>query len=168
MVETQTRGADWTALISLDDVERRHRMRAWLARLTALDEESRLNELEAMVRAEYQLPAAELHRFTASRLRAWIDLQAADPGQARVLADAYNRVFARVPGDLAMKRAAVLQNVGRTELTEAELAAFDGLLPILSDAIAHRRNPSATRVSGVAAAEEARATGPRKRGWRFW
>lgn len=130
--------------------------------ITALDEAARLDRLEGMARAEYALPDADLHRFTASRLRAWIELDQTDPGQAQLLASAYDRVFQRVPAELAMRRAMLIQSVARSELTAEEIVELDRMAPSLMQAVPH-----AAAMSGIRQREapvEQRAK-PR---WKFW
>lgn len=153
----------WSNLAALDEEARRAAMTERFRRLASTEETERLRELEAMVRAEYALPEAELHRFTLSRLRAWLQLHEQDRGQASALARAYDAVFQRVPGELAMRRATVVQTVARTELTPEELTALDEMAPTLMQSVAHR--PGGT--TDLRARTEA-DTAPRKPRWKFW
>jgi hypothetical protein len=157
-----TPDATWSDLLALDDAARQRAMIERFRQLTTLDEAERLDRLEAMARAEYALKDPDLHRFTASRLRAWIDLDRDDPGQAQVLAAAYDRVFQRVPAELAMRRAMLVQSVARSELTAEEVAELDKMAPSLMQAVPH-----ATAMSGISQREvtpERRA----KPKWKFW
>jgi hypothetical protein len=132
--------------------------------LFAITETARLDELEGMARAEYALPDAELHRFTASRLRAWIELDRVDPGQAQLLATAYDRVFERVPVELAMRRAMLVQSVARSELTPAEVAEIRKITPGLMQA------EPASMPSAMGGLRERVVTGTDKARpkWKFW
>lgn len=156
----------WSNLAALDEERRRGAMRERFVRLAAVDEAQRLRDLEAMVRAEYGLPEAELHDFTRSRLRAWIELRERDPGQATALARAYDTVFKRVPGDLAMRRATVVQSVARADLSDSEIAALDEMAPTLMQSVAHRSGGhGATDLRARVASEAGTAKKPR---WKFW
>jgi hypothetical protein len=130
--------------------------------LTALDEAERLDRLEAMARAEYALPDPDLHRFTASRLRAWIELDREDPGQAQLLASAYDRVFQRVPAELAMRRAMLVQSVARSELTAEEVVELDKMAPTLMQAVPHAASMTGIRQREVAPERRAKSK------WKFW
>lgn len=152
----------WSDLVSLDDAERQRAMIERFRQLTALDEPTRLDRLEAMARAEYALPDTDLHRFTASRLRAWIELDRTDAGQAQLMASAYDRVFQRVPAELAMRRAMLVQSVARSELSAEEIAELDKMAPTLMQAVPH-----AASMTGIRAREVPKA--PRaKPKWKFW
>ena len=152
----------WSDLSSLDDAARQREMVERFRQVTGLDEAARLDKLEAMARAEYALPDDVLHRFTASRLRAWIQLDHTDPGQAQLLASAYDRVFQRVPAELAMRRAMLVQSVARSELTPEEIAELDRMAPTLMQAVPH-----ATAMSGIRAREVTPASAA-KPWWKFW
>jgi hypothetical protein len=152
----------WSDLSSLEDAARQREMVERFRQLTGLEDTARLDKLEAMARAEYALPDADLHHFTASRLRAWIELDHTDPGQAQLLASAYDRVFQRVPAELAMRRAMLVQSVARSELSAEEVAELDKMAPTLMQAVPH-----ATTMSGI---REREAT-PEQRAkpwWKFW
>ncbi len=155
----------WSNLAVLDEQARRKAMSERFVRLASAEESERIRELEAMVRAEYALPEDELHSFTCSRLRAWIELREQDPGQASALARAYEAVFRRVPGELAMRRATVVQSVARTELSPEELAALDELMPQLLESVPHRSGEAG---SGVRARSDVAATPKAKPRWKFW
>lgn len=156
--------ASWSGLSALDEEGRRAAITERYRHLVSADESQRLSELEGMVRAEYQLADAELYSFTLSRLRAWIQLRAHDPGQASALARAYDQVFRRVPGELAMRRAAVVQTVARTDLQDDEVAALEEMVPALMQSVAHRSSGGRTDLPARASEEPARR-GPR---WKFW
>ena len=152
----------WSDLVSLEAAPQQSAMVERFRQLTALEESARLDKLEAMARAEYALPDVELHRFTASRLRAWIELDHTDPGQAQLLASAYDRVFQRVPAELAMRRAMLVQSVARSELTPEEVAELDKMAPTLMQAVPHAAGISGIREREVTPAREA------KPWWKFW
>lgn len=153
----------WSNLVTLEEEPRQRAMAERFRHLAATEETERLRELEAMVRAEYTLPDTELHAFTRSRLRAWIELRAHDRGQASALARAYDAVFQRVPGEIAMKRATVVQTVARTELNDDELAALDEMVPTLLQSVAHRQGGATTDLR----ARDAAGTSKKPR-WKFW
>ncbi len=157
-----TPDSSWSELIALDDAARQRAMVERFRQLTALDEGARLDRLEGMARAEYALPDADLHRFTASRLRAWIELDHKDPGQAQLLASAYDQVFRRVPAELAMRRAMLVQSVARSELTAEEIAELDKMAPSLMQVVPH-----ATTMSGIRQREATPEPRAKPR-WKFW
>jgi len=134
--------------------------------LSTLEESQRLDRLEAMARAEYALPEVELHQFTASRLRAWIELDRNDPGQAQLLATAYDQVFKRVPAELAMRRAMAIQSVARSDMTPEEIVELDRLVPALMAAVPH--TGSAQKAMGGIRQREATPARTAKPKWKFW
>jgi hypothetical protein len=152
----------WSNLAALDEEGRRTAMTERFRRLASEDEASRLRELEAMVRAEYALPEQELHAFTLSRLRAWIELEEHDPGQAMAIAGAYDKVFDRLPANLAMRRASVVQTVARMELTAEEMQHLDLMESRVLASVPHRSGEGAIRqrVAGDTARQ--------KPWWKFW
>lgn len=156
--------SSWSDLINEDDVARQRSMVERFGKLSTIEEAARLDQLEGMARAEYALPDAELHRFTASRLRAWIELDRVDPGQAQLLATAYDQVFQRVPVELAMRRAMLVQSVARSELTPAEVAELRRLIPSLMQA------EPASMPSAMGGLRERVVTGTDKARpkWKFW
>ena len=154
----------WSELITQDDASRQRAMVERFTRLATLEEAARLDELEGMARAEYALPDSDLHRFTASRLRAWLEIDRADSGQAQLLATAYDHVFQRVPVELAMRRAMLVQSVARSELTKEETADLRRLIPGLMQA------EPASMPSAMGGLRERVVTGTSKARpkWKFW
>lgn len=157
----------WSRLADLEVPQRMEAMAERMRRLASVEEAERARELEAMVRAEYALPDVELRQFTLSRLRAWLQLHAQDPGQSRALASAYRVVFQRVPAELALRRTSVVQSVAREELTAEELTQLDELIPDVLEAVAHARKES-TPASRLLAQQPVAVTAERKPRWKFW
>jgi hypothetical protein len=154
----------WSDLITQDDDSRQRSMIERFTRLSTVEAAARLDELEGMARAEYALPDADLHRFTASRLRAWIELDRIDPGQAQLLASAYDAVFQRVPVELAMRRAMLVQSVERSALTVEEVAELRRITKGLM------QDEPASMPSAMGGLRERVVTGTSKQrpAWQFW
>lgn len=157
----------WSNLAALDERQRMEAMTERMRRLATVDEAARGRELEAMVRAEYALPDSDLRDFTLSRLRAWLQLHGQDPGQSHALARAYHAVFERVPAEVALRRASVVQSVAREELTAEELTALDELIPDLLEPVAHARKESIVG-SRLLERQPAAAGAERRPRWKFW
>lgn len=157
----------WSSLAALGDRQRREAMTERMRRLAAVDDAERTRELEAMVLAEYALPEADLRDFTLSRLRAWLQLHAQDPGQSHALASAYRAVFQRVPADIALRRASVVQSVAREDLTAEELTELDELIPDVLEPVAHAKKES-TPTSRLLEQQPVAVTAERKPRWKFW
>ncbi len=148
----------WSNLAALGE---RQRMEAMV------DEAERVRELEAMVLAEYALPEADLRDFTLSRLRAWLELHEQDPGQSHALASAYHAVFQRVPADIALRRASVVQSVAREDMTAEELTELDELIPDVLEPVAHAKKES-TPTARLLEQQPVAVGAERKPRWKFW
>lgn len=157
----------WSDLAALEERECAEAMSERMRRLASVDEEERVRELEAMVLAEYALPDASLREFTVHRLRAWLELHAQDPGQSRALASAYRLVFQRVPADIALRRASVVQSVAREQLTAEELTELDELIPDVLEPVAHARKDSSPS-SRLLEQQPVAVRAERKPRWKFW
>jgi len=151
---------DWVALASLDAKERVEQMRERFRALFSLSDEERRARLAAMIHAEYELPDTELHEFTLSRLRAWIELAAEDREATRALGQGYDDVFDRLPASIAMRRATILQTVAGRELTISDIDTLFDVIPGLT-----RQLPQKQHAIRSAEAEPVRR---KERGKPFW
>jgi hypothetical protein len=162
----------WSDLAQSDAASRQRAMEERFARLAAKGEDERLHEIEAMILAEYSLGEKELQEFTASRLRAWIALEQRDPAQAQAATRGYDRVFDRMPGDLAMRRATVVQTVARQELSAEEIEALFDLIPSMVRHLPRAKQDIMRNVESQNRIEAARtrtAAGRAKKPfWKFW
>ena len=121
----------WSALSDSEASTRIAEMRQRFEALAELDQAAREQQAEAMIRAEYALDDQLLADFTESRLRSWLDLAADNLPGAQDVASAYNKAFERVPGGIAMHRAALVHTVARDRLTPEDMDVLFELIPRL-------------------------------------
>jgi hypothetical protein len=138
-VVAKAEGTQWAALVSLDEAERVRAMQEQLDSVLALEEEERLVAVEDMVRAEYLLADPELRTFTASRLRVWARIGSRDMEAARTIARLYDAVFDRLPADLAMRRASMVQSVARADISAQELETLFEVIPSILRQVPRQR-----------------------------
>ena len=93
----------WSALSDEEPAARISGMRQRFDAMAGLDQATREQQAEAMIRAEYALEDEQLADFTESRLRSWLSLAADNLPEAQDVASAYNMAFERVPGGIAMR-----------------------------------------------------------------
>ncbi len=159
----------WSALSDAEPSARISEMRQRFDALAGLDEAAREQQAESMIRAEYALEDEKLADFTESRLRAWLSLAADNLQVAQDVANAYNTAFERVPGAIAMRRAALVHTVARDRLTPEDMDVLYELVPRLVANV-----PRASQEAVEHAAELARkARGEpvvrrAKPWWKFW
>ncbi len=121
----------WSALSDSEASARVSEMQQRFDALAALDQAAREQQAEAMIRAEYALEDEQLADFTESRLRSWLSLSADNLEAAQGAAQAYNTAFERVPGAIAMRRAALVHTVARDRLTPEDMDVLYELIPRL-------------------------------------
>ena len=121
----------WSDLSTLDPEARIAAMRERFDRLAGADAAERDRESEAMILAEYTLEDEQLHAFTASRLRSWMALSGDNLEQARIVSGAYDMAFQRVPGEMAMRRATIVQTLAREEFGPEDIDVLYELIPRL-------------------------------------
>ena len=159
----------WSALSDAEPAARISGMRQRFDALAGFDQAAREEQAEAMIRAEYALEDQQLADFTESRLRSWLSLAADNLQGAQDVANAYNKAFERVPGAIAMRRAALVHTVARDRLTPDDMDVLFELIPRLVANV-----PRASQEAVEHAAELARkAAGEpvarrRKPWWKFW
>jgi hypothetical protein len=159
--------SDWAALASLEEErERTSQMGERFRSLLALPEEERRARLEAMIRAEYELPDKELRDFTRSRLRSWIALGEEDREAAKSLGKGYDDVFETLPANTAMRRATIVQTIASHDLTLAEMDALFSIIPGLARQVEQKRPPM--RTAAPEALEASAAALAAKRARPFW
>ncbi|MYI83153.1 MAG: hypothetical protein F4056_07650 [Chloroflexi bacterium] len=159
----------WSALSDAEPSARISEMRQRFDALSRLDQPSREQQAESMIRAEYALDDESLADFTESRLRSWLSLAADNIEGARDVARAYDRAFERVPGEMAMHRAGLVHMIARDRLTPEDTDVLYELIPRLVENV-----PRASQEAVEHAAEVSRLTGggPAASGgkpwWKFW
>ncbi len=130
-LEARPGDTTWSGLIALAPEPRVSAMRERYELLLALPDAELERKLEDMIVAEYALDHANLHDFTASRLRAMLGIAEQDVERARRVASAGDHVFTRMSGEIAMRRTVTVQTIARTELTSEEVELLRQLLPSL-------------------------------------
>lgn len=158
----------WSEIASLDPDARVAAMRERFQTLVQADASERDRRLEAMILAEYALDDEHLPAFTASRLRAWMALAGENLEQAQVVASAWDDAFKRVPGDIAMRRAALVQTVAREEFSADDIDVLYELIPQLVGHLPRASQDALERAVSIerASVEQARASS--KPWWKFW
>ena len=157
--------ATWAALAELDEPAQLAAMRERFVEVTSLSGADVDRTVDGMVAAEYSLDDEALHRFTASRLRTWVQLAVEDPDRAQRIARYYDGAFERAPGGLAMRGAALVQTVARG-LTGEEIDALRDLIPSLVQQLPRARQDILTTDPDATAGAAERET--RKPWWKFW
>ena len=163
--------ATWSALSETEASARVTEMRQRFDALAALDEPSREQQAQSMILAEYALADEALADFTESRLRSWLSLAEDNLPGAQDVARAYDKAFERVPGGMAMHRAALVHTVARDRLTPEDMDVLFELIPRLvanvprasQEAVEH-----AAELARRAAANEPAAASGGKPWWKFW
>lgn len=146
----------WSALIDLDQEDARGKMTDRFRSIVKLPVAQQDEQLRPMITSEYTLEGPRLLEFTTTRLRSWIDLGVDD---AKVAAEAYNRVFQQLPGELAMRRVLAVQTAAR-EMKSDEVAILRDIIPSMLDAV-----PVTRRLDDP---PKAAADKPKKPAWKFW
>jgi hypothetical protein len=151
---------DWQKIVSMDDgPERDGQIAAGLRKLPYLEGDERDAEARRLIEAEYRLDEDGLRAVTFARLRALLSLD--DEGAAKV-AETYDRVMNTMPGEIAFRRAAVVQTVARHEFDAEDEARLKALLPNVFG-----EKPAEVSVKTPGPQEPVRPY-PRRRWWQFW
>jgi hypothetical protein len=166
MADAAEFGTRWGALSEQSGDAQISGMRSILDEVVALPDEARGQTIEAMVKAEYALDNAALHSFTASRLRAWLAMSSEDMDAAKKVVNGYDSSFERLPGEMAMRRATIVQTVARAEMTPEEVSGLFELIP----SIVRQVPRSAPSPKYVPAGSSGGASAPAKKkpAWKFW
>jgi hypothetical protein len=151
---------DWQRVVSMEEgPERDREIAAGLRKLPYLEGTELDSEVRKLIEAEYSLDEDGLRAVTFARLRALLSL--GDEGAAKV-ADTYDRVMNTMPGDIAFRRAAVVQTVARHQFGAEDEARLKALLPnVLGE------KPAEVSVKTPGPQEPVRPY-PRRRWWQFW
>lgn len=156
----------WSDLAALPTAERAEAMETRFVALALLDEPERLDRIEGMVRAEFSLPEQALHDFTLARLQAWVALQIKDPAQAALVVSGYDVVMNRVPSDLAMRRASVVQGVVHA-MSPEQITVLHALIPSLRQSVPVPSSGLSEERADVEAAR-ARILAKKRPFWKIW
>jgi hypothetical protein len=158
----------WAELEALDEAARQAAMRERFAGLVSADAGERDRQINGMIQAEYSLDDKRLHAFTVSRLRAWMTLAGENLEHAQVVAGAWDEAFKKVPGEMAMRRAGLVQTVARDEFNADDIDVLYELIPGL---VGHLPRASQQALEHAAQAERMSAAeerASRKPWWKFW
>ena len=119
---------DWEKAVKMPEGPERHQeLSRLLKQLPYFDEETRRDEIKRLIEAEYSIPDdAGLRDITIARLQAILSL---DDEGARSVAETYDDVMNKMPGDIAFRRAAIVQTVARHEFSVDEEARLRALIP---------------------------------------
>lgn len=131
---------DWSALIDCDDEARVHHMADRYLEIASLpDQETRVARLAEIVVEELSGDDATLRSYTASRLRAWAALGAANPEALRTLATDADSAYARLPGGHEFRRAMAVQAVFEATLSPRQQEVILELAPGFGRYVSLRR-----------------------------
>lgn len=115
----------WSWLRDADDLTLQSRMTSFFDGLAGTDEGQRRQRLRPLIDAEYHLPDEVLRRVTMARLRALLTLS---QDAAERVAGSYDAIMNSLEGEIAFKRAALVQQMAR-ELSIEEEERLHSLLP---------------------------------------
>lgn len=119
MSAVRLQGAELDELVSVEG----------FARVAAMEEGERRLILGGLIAAEYGDDAAETRRLTSRRLRAWATIARSDLEGAQRLGRSFDALFAEQPGEVAMRRAMVVQSVIGAEFDDEERALLLEVVP---------------------------------------
>ena len=154
----------WRGLADAGEEEREEKMRTHYSSLAAMPEEQRREQLKTMARVEYTLPEGKIRPFHTSRLRIWLSME---PDQARLVAASTEAIMNDMPGDIAMRRVAVVQTLARN-FNPADQARLRELVPrVFAEQTRFTLDQSATDRREVLE-RAAEAPAPKKPWWAFW
>lgn len=119
MSVVRLQGAELDELVSVEG----------FARVAAMEEGERRLILGGLIAAEYGDDAAETRQLTSRRLRAWATIARSDLEGARRLGRSFDALFSEQPGEVAMRRAMVVQSVIGAEFDDEERALLLQVVP---------------------------------------
>jgi hypothetical protein len=158
----------WSALAEQDDDARHRAMTERYRAIAAQADDARIQTLTSMINAEFALDDATLLPFTTSRLNAIIAFAREDMDAAKVLANAYDRVFDTMGAVAAMRRASMVQTAARTMPTD-DIDTLDALFPSLVRQVPRAHTEALTRTASQDRIEAARQSQANKKPfWKFW
>ena len=151
---------DWKKVIDMPDgAGRDHEFSALIQKLPELNDAEREQEIRQMIEAEYSQDEEGLREITQTRLQAVLAL---DDEAARKVAETYDSVMNTMPGDIAFRRAAVVQTTARHQFSVDEEAKLRELVPnVLGE------KPKEISVDTPGPQEPVEAY-PKRRWWMFW
>ena len=160
--------AAWSELDELEGDAQIAAMKERFEALASVQAAERDRQMQSMIVAEYTLGVERLPKFTINRLRAWMGIASENLEQAQLIAGAYDGAFERVPGEIAMRRATLVQTVARESFSGDDLDVLYELIPNLVGHLPRTSQDALNRAADVerAAAAEQRST--RKPWWKFW
>lgn len=102
------RDQTWGMLGDAPEGEREAQILRRYTELASLPDIERLARVMPMARAEFDLPDDKLRAFTRSRLRAWLQMDAA---AAKKISTSYASAMQQMPGTVAMRAVALSQTM---------------------------------------------------------
>jgi hypothetical protein len=157
-IRTMPTDTTWAALADAADATAERAMGDRFQELSKLSPDDLVTELRPMIMEEYALDATRLAKFTSCRLRSLLKLPERD---AVAISDGYNQVFNTLPGELAMRRATVVQTAAR-DMTPEQIEKLHAIIPAFTSQIPAART-STDRAPGTSP-ERAK----KKPAWMFW
>ena len=159
----------WSVLSDTETTAQISEMQQRFEALAGLDQSSREQQAESMIRAEYTLDDEVLADFTENRLRSWMGLAGDNLERAQDVANAYDKAFERVPGGMAMHHAALVQTVARERFTPEDIDVLFELVPRHVQNVPRASQEAVERSVGTARLmASSNAPSVRKPWWKVW
>lgn len=158
----------WSVLSGTETAAQISEMQQRFEALAGLDQPSREQQAESMIRAEYTLGDEVLADFTENRLRSWMGLAGDNLERAQDVANAYDKAFERVPGGMAMHHAALVQTVARERFTPEDIDVLFELVPRHVQNVPRASQEAVERSVGTARLVGSNAPSARKPWWKVW
>lgn len=158
----------WSELIGTEGDDRVSEMQQRFVALAGLDQAAREQQAESMIRAEYTLDDEPLADFTEARLRSWMGIAGDNLSQAQDVANAYDKAFERVPGQMAMHHAALVQTVARDRFTPEDMDVLYELVPRHVENVPRASQEAVEHSVGTARLTASAVGGGGKPWWKFW
>ena len=159
----------WSVLSDTETAAQISEMQQRFEALASLDQSSREQQAESMIRAEYTLDDEVLADFTENRLRSWMGLAGDNLERAQDVANAYDKAFERVPGGMAMHHAALVQTVARERFTPEDIDVLFELVPRHVQNVPRASQETVERSVGTARLmASSNAPSVRKPWWKVW
>ena len=158
----------WSELIGTEGDARISEMQQRFVSLAGLDQTAREQQAESMIRAEYTLEDEPLADFTEARLRSWMSIAGENLSQAQDVANAYDKAFERVPGQMAMHHAALVQTVARDRFTPEDMDVLYELVPRHVENVPRASQEAVEHSVGTQRLTASAVGGASKPWWKFW
>lgn len=158
----------WSELVDSEGDARVSEMQQRFVALAGLDQSAREQQAESMIRAEYTLDDEPLADFTEARLRSWMGIAGDDLSRAQDVARAYDKAFERVPGQMAMHHAALVQTVARDRFTPEDMDVLYELVPRHVENVPRASQEAVEHSVGTQRLTASAIASESKPWWKFW